>query len=391
MPNIDLMPIAGIDTESKDTDLVVTENRVRRVFVRDAINVDIRSGGDFAMRSGMRRVTSTPYRSLWRSPVHGETFGEAGGYWVRIADDWSAEQLAHIGTGPVFHIELNQKVLAAGDAGIFQFGGSGAVPLTIQTPGDPLVMSAPGSLPHGSYGFAVAWMRGDTESQLSRTVRAASTDGGFSITLPMCLDTTVTGFRFYMTTADGAELRRVGDYTDSFITVASLPELGKAPSFERMDPMPTGKYLSFWRGRLVTASANVLRFSEPLAYHIHDPRHGFVQMPQRITFVVPVAGGVWVGQVDHVAFLRGDALANLSLERKQTAAPVAGSSVLVGQDIAGELAVQGDAALWLSAAGYVIGGAAGEFGELHKTRLAGISGAMGCSVVSGQRVVTAVV
>lgn len=388
MPNINLFPLAGMDTKSKDTDLVVTNNKSRRVYVRDALNVDIGPSGDFSMRPGVRRVTTTTYASLWRSPVHGDVFGEVGGQWVKIADDWTHADLATIGSGPVHHLELNQKVLAAGVAGIFQFNGNEALPLTIQTPGEPILLAQEASLPLGSYGFAAAWMRGDTESQLSATVRASGT--GFTVTLPMCLDSTVTAFRLYMTNHEGTELRRVEDYPRSTgsISIGSPPKFGKAPAFEHMDPMPTGKYLGFWRGRLMTASANVLRFSEPLAYHIHDPRHGFVQMPQRITFVTPVVGGIWVGQVDHVAFLRGDSPTNLSLERKQVAAPVPGSSILVGQEIGGEFAAQGDAALWLSEAGYVIGAASGEVRELHKTQLGGISGASACTAISGQRVVT---
>lgn len=392
MPNIDLFPIAGMDTESKDTDLVVTDNKSRRVYVRDALNVDIGPSGDFNMRPGARRVTATKYASLWRSPVHGDVFGEVDGQWVKIADDWTHTALATIGDAPVYHLELNQKVLAAGVAGIFQFNGTEAVPLTIQNPGAPILVAnesgLAASLPGGSYGFAVAWMRGDTESQLSATVRASGT--GFTVTFPMCLDSTVTAYRLYMTSHEGAELRRVEDYPRvvGSVAISTLPEFGKGPAFERMEQMPTGKYLGFWRGRLLTASANVLRFSEPLAYHIHDPRHGFVQMPQRITFVAPVAGGLWVGQVDHVAFLRGDSPASLSLERKRVSAPVPGSSTIVGQDIAGEFAAQGDAALWLSETGYVIGAASGEFQELHKTRLAGITGQASCTAVSGQRVVT---
>lgn len=393
MPNIDLMPIAGIDTVSKDTNLVVTENRKRRVFVRDAVNVDIRNDGDFAMRKGMRRVTSTVINSLWHSRVHDDTFGEAGGQWVRVRPDWNIEALAEIGTGPVYHIELNQKVYAAGDSGIFMFAGVGAQQLTLQTPSQPVVMTgAGGSLPKGEYAFAVSWLRDSVESQLSDTVRVQVEDEGVTVAFPMCFDNSVTATRLYMSTASGAELLRVGDYTGATETIPTLPKLGMPAPFRFMGPMPSGRYLSYWRGRLLTASANVLRFSEPLAYHIHDPRHGFVQMPQRITFVLPVFGGIWVGQVDHVAFLRGDEPNALSLEKKQLSAPIPGSAVVVDALIAGEeLAQQGDAALWLSASGYVIGGANGEASELHKSRLDGVTGTVGSTALLGQRVVTAVV
>ncbi|MGY2498914.1 hypothetical protein, partial [Klebsiella pneumoniae] len=94
-------------------------------------------------------------------------------------------------------------------------------------------------------------------------------------------------------------------------------------------------YLKYWRGRLLIANGNVLRWSEALAYHLHDERHGFVQMPQRITFVQPVDGGIWVGQVDHVAFLAGAEPGALSLSRKASRAPIPGSAILVPAEVVG--------------------------------------------------------
>ena len=89
-------------------------------------------------------------------------------------------------------------------------------------------------------------------------------------------------------------------------------------------------------------------FSEPMAYHLHDERHGFVQMPQRITFVEPVDGGIWIGQVDHVAFLEGATPDALVMQRKTACAPVAGSSIQVLADtVGGDLSQGGSATvLW---------------------------------------------
>src|SRR5690606_41882378 len=98
----------------------------------------------------------------------------------------------------------------------------------------------------------------------------------------------------------------------------------------------------------------VLSVSEPRALHINDPRHGFVQMPQRITFVAPVDGGLWVGQSDHVAFLAGQDLRDLTLSRKRCAPPVPGSAVVVDGSIAKETGGR-QAVAWLSGNGHVLG------------------------------------
>ena len=154
--------------------------------------------------------------------------------------------------------------------------------------------------------------------------------------------------------------------------------------------MPTGLFLAYWRGRLLTARANVLRFSEAMAYHLHDERHGFIQMPQRITFVQPVDGGIWVGQVDHVAFLRGSAPDELVLERKTSRAPVPGSLVELHSDEAGEAAGGGRSAVaWLSSVGFAVGTPDGGIIEPQSKRLRGISAAAGSTVVQHGRLTAA--
>ena len=176
------------------------------------------------------------------------------------------------------------------------YDGSTAQKLTIENPPAPLVVTGSGSMVAGVYGVAMAWLRGSTESAPSAIAFADISDSGsMQIILPMCLDDSVTGVRLYMTRQNGGELARAGDYQidATTIDITALPKLGAPPQFLNKSPMPTGKYLKYWRGRLLTSRANVLRFSEPMAYHLHDERHGFVQMPQRITFVEPVDGGIW--------------------------------------------------------------------------------------------------
>ena len=155
--------------------------------------------------------------------------------------------------------------------------------------------------------------------------------------------------------------------------------------------MPSGKYFGQWRGRLVSARANVLRFSQALAYHVHDPRHDFVLMPQRVTFLQPVDGGIWVGQVDHVAFLAGAQPDELRLLRKTAKAPVPGSSLALDAETAGEMSGGGSAVVaWLADNGYVLGTADGGVIEKHATRLRGITGNQRTSIVFRNRLTTAV-
>ena len=391
MPDLKITPVAGMDIVSADTDLEQVTARERRVFVRDAVNVNIEEGR-VRMRKGLRKVCDTQFKNLWRSPAHGDTFGTLGGQWCRINPDWTYETLVTIGDGRAYHMELNQRVYVAGAAGIYVFNGNQALPATLHTPGEPIVSLTTGSLPPGGYALAVAWLRGEVESPLSNPVRLADASG-LEAVFPPCFDATITGVRLYMTEPGCSELRKVADHPIGTLStsIVSLPELGRPAVFPNKEPMPSGKFLSFWGGRILTASGSLLNFSDAFAYHIHDPRHGYIQMPQRITFLVPVRGGLWVGQIDHVAFLSGESLEQLKLVRTHTGAPLPESAIRIDKQVAGNLANDGDAVLWLSEHGYVIGGPFGAFEEVHRRKIAGIGGTQGSTVLHDKRVMTAVV
>ena len=394
MNNVNLLPMAGINNVSKDEALQVRGD-APRIYLREALNVDISPNGKPRMRDGLRNVTSTPLANLWQSPLHGDVFATLGDQWVKVdPTDWSTQPLATIGEGAVSHMVLNNAVLVAGPAGIFTFGGTNAQRMTIDTPPPPMVTGGAGALDAGSYGVAVSWLRNGMESPPSAITHCVlAGGGGLDVILPMCMDSTVTHARLYFTRQNGGELARGEDYPIglSAVAVPLLPKLGGPPQFWRMDAMPTGLYLGYWRGRLLTARANVLRFSEAMAYHIHDQRHGYVQMPQRITFVQPVDTGIWVGQVDHVAFLQGASLESLELQTKATKAPVPGSAIKVKAEVLGEMAGGGsECAVWLAENGYVVGTAGGAVVEPMAKVMKGVRASAGATVVFGDRLLTAV-
>jgi hypothetical protein len=384
-----------MDNTSDDEDLQV-RGPAPQLFLRDAVNVNITESGRLRMRSGRRKVSDSPLTSLWQSPLHRDVFGQLGDQWVKVDPaTWVTEPLASIGAGPVSHVVLNAQVLAAGTDGIFAYDGHAARRFTIGVPPPPMVTPGTGALEAGDYSVALAWLRGAVESPLSPATKCTvEASGGLSILLPLCPDPTVTGVRLYLSGHNGGALSRGEDYPIGLqsLQLPLMPKLGAAPPFRHMEPMPTGEYLGYWRGRLVVARGSVLRFSEALAYHVHDPLHGFVQMPQRITFLLPVDGGLWVGQVDHVAFLSGSSPAELVLARKTAKAPIPGSAVALDAEAAGELSSGGASSVaWLAANGYVLGSPAGAVVETRAGRLSGIAGNRATSIVFGNRLLTAVI
>ena len=158
-----MTPITGMDNRSDDAELwVLGEQPSMRV--RDALNVDVTGDGRLRMRRGWRLVTGAAYRDLWQNPVHGDVFGRMGAEWVRINDMAAGqhEVLADIGEDRgCAHTLLNNKVMVASLAGVWEFDGDAAQPLGMQRPAWPVlgVDLGAGSLPAGRYGFCVAWVR----------------------------------------------------------------------------------------------------------------------------------------------------------------------------------------------------------------------------------------
>ena len=349
------------------------------LFVRDAVNISFSDTGRAELAKTMQLQSSKAIRDLWQSPLHKECFAALDNQWVKVnPDTWDTEPLIECGAGPLFHIVLNNVVCMACDNGLFTYDGQNAKRLTIDTPARPQANVKSGySLDQGDYSFAISWLANGLESALSEIEKIQlQKESGVQLQLPMCLDSSVTHVRIYMTDPGGGELRQAFEFPIDTMSVdiPALPELGRAATFQYLSPMKSGDFLRLWRGRLWVARSNVLYFSEAMAYHLTDERYNFIQFPQRIRFIEPVDGGIWVGQADHVVFLRGQDMRNMVIEHKASRAPVYASSNLLHSDMVKSLSQGGNwCAVWLAENGFVVGTAEGQLVELQSNAIQGIT------------------
>lgn len=392
-----LPPVMGMDNTSEEFALERSGDGAK-LYVRDAVNIDFTESGRMTMREGIALQTNLPFKYLWQSSLHHDCFAMLHGAWVKVDPiTWEYEELIpQIGEGPLFHQIINNFVLMSCDNGLYTFNGLQAVKFTIDTPAKPYVsFSADGSIDAGAYSFAISWLVGERESALSEIDKIDVVQySNLDVQFPMCLDEKVTHVRLYMTEQNGGELRQVMDYpiSTTHTSLPILPEFGRVPQFQHFSPMKHGKFLSLWRGRILCAHLNVLYFSEAMAFHLIDERYNFIQFPQRITFVEPVENGIWVGQYDHVVFLRGADLKELVLEHKAAAKPISDSSFTVESAVVGAELSQGGAlsAMWLSEKGFVLGTASGQLIELQSDHLSNITALSGMAVGLGNRVIAIV-
>ena len=391
MPSQSFMPCRGIDNISEDA-AMVQGGKEPYVFMRDVVNANVTPAGKIDMIASGGKVTDSPYKCMWQSPLHKDVFAIFANDWVKVKIDgnsWSHEVLATIGDSDVSHAVLNNHVVVAGKHDLYTYDGRLAIPLTIDTPPAPIAIGGTDDTQQ-TRSIAISWLRGGLESSLSNYVTAGA---AVSVLLPMVVDPSVTGVNIYATTVGGTDMQlagTVGRDTGSFAIVTDHA-LGMAAQFAHLSPMPTGKYLCYWRGRLITATANVIRFSEALAYHLHDERHGFIQTSQRITFIQPVDGGLWVGQVDHVIFIQGTQPDDMNISIKSALTPVPDSAIQVTGDDVGEVSEGGgDVTIWLASNGYVAGNALGQVFEYQAGRINNINAHTGTTVKLARRLVTAV-
>jgi hypothetical protein len=292
-----------------------------------------------------------------------------------------------------WHTAFGRETILSCEYGLYHYKYGVTERLTLDQPGAPMVLAvSDGSLAEGTYSAGFSWVRGTLEGPLSplTSVHVAAGDQ-LHIFVPPAFDGSVTAARLYLTDPNGAEPLYVCEAAPDSMTVVALPSGSRRTTpFPHKVAMPAGKFVTEWRGRLWVALGNRIVFSEPMAYHVTDPRHGFIQFPESVTFMVCVEGGIWVGQRTGVMFLAGKSPAEMSVVRTGLAAPVPESAILVPPDVLpGELAESGQAAaLWLAENGYVIGLSNGKPTEVHKGKLSGISAERGTTVLAHGRVTT---
>lgn len=389
MPSQSFMPCFGIDNTSEDA-AMVQGGREPFVYMRDVVNANVTPSGKIDMITSGGKATDNRYQYLWQSSLHGDVFGLLDSTWCKVnTTDWTSEPLCYIGDGDVCHTVLNNLVVVAGKHGVYTYDGQTCQPLTIDRPPSPIV-TGDIEQTNQTRSVAISWVRGSTESSLSDYVTVGVEA---EVVLPLVTDPTISSVNIYATSVGGTDMQLVGKASmiDITFNITADHKLGMAAQFAHLSPMPTGKYLCYWRGRLITATANVIRFSEPLAYHLHDERHGFIQTSQRITFIQPVENGLWVGQSDHVIFIQGTQPDDMTISIKSAQAPVPNSAIQIHSDDIGEAAEGGSlVTVWLASNGYVAGISAGQIIEYQAGRISNISAQSGTTVRFDRRLVTAV-
>lgn len=394
MTDFKIAPFGGIDTHTP-------EPSATPGLLRDAVNVDIDRDGGVGRRDGLQATAVTdPVSGVygWRNQNR-LCYVSGGSLKLWNPATGVATTLGAVTDTEVEYVEVNSELVVGGLNTLLVVRSGQVQGLGVETPPPPLAATTQvGGFTAGRYGVLITFVASSgEESGASPAVFFDVVEGGgIEIqALPIPLEAKVTKIRIYRTTANGDAFYAAQDlplpHAGAFLLSQGAPG-GQVCTTRHMVRMPGGKYLRYWRGRVLVARGPNLYMSEPMRYGLHDPRHGFIQFPNVITFIQPVLGGIFIGQRDGVVFLRGALPSELKVEATGAAVPVPGSSTEIGgEDMSGDWAQGGQKyAVWLGERGYAIGTPNGDVVEPQSKRLAVPVGQRGVTVVHNRRLTTLV-
>lgn len=382
------LPTLGVDVFSGQTDLP-------KGTVRAAENVDLDNSGVVSRRSGrVLRVAGTGFHSIYRAAQKGWLLVAQGNTLYRMDPSTYALTTLHtLATDdPLTYCEYNGNVYFSS---VSSFGWVPSDRTTsrnvgVPAPEQPTLTAAAGSLTPGVYGVVITQVddRGEEGPASAFATIDLPAGGGIGLAgLPSQLGWDVY---VYITSANGDVLRYAASFPAVFPTyvVAEQAQGGECET-QFLCPLAPGEIVRWHNGRLLTAKHGTLSFSEALRPHLYSPAHGFVPFSGHIAFVESVGDGIYVGDSRGVWFLAGvdpkDAKQRLVSDHRA----VRGSSTMAPAGyFPKEVQSEAPVAVWLSAAGYMVGTPGGKIVELHPERIkipAGLSGRSAVLVRGGRK------
>ncbi len=286
---------------------VLPEQRMGKGDLLRAGNVDIGLTGELSRREGFTSVSERCHKNLHEAA--GFKLATVDGVLTALHPDGSHIALdARLGPQRVWYCNLpdgrvtysNGKVQGITD-------GRSWADRCIPVP-DLLgaVESCFGELHPGAYRYCLSYQRLADRLEGPPTQSAAfSVATGQGLRLDALPQRDGYEINVYLSGQDGEGMYWAGaTQTASFEFAGNNAALVLPCRTLEARPFPMGTITAFWRGRVLVADGNVLWASRPMTTHLADWRD-FKPLPARITAIVPVEDGVYVGTDQDLVFLAG--------------------------------------------------------------------------------------
>ncbi len=306
MKPVPVPPILGMNNRLPDERLATKDG----VFLRNAVNVDITSGGTVKRRQATAiSLGGTDCHSFWSfgsdaymvdgAQLYHLRKGPSGVEKAAIADVTPSLQMSYTHDGVA--------IRASNGVQSFRVDGSSVSPWAPPVPSWSPVFSTltGGALPAGVMQFCVSYIASDgSEGPTTIPVSCEVPETGVvSVSNIPHLNGYTTAL--YATQPNDDNLFLVGLPAGTTFSIATKPVEGPKPIGLLKAVLPPGHIVRAHNGRMYSATGNTLFYSEPHAPGLFDPISGYIAFPEAITLVEPCVGGVFVS-ADKTYWLQGD-------------------------------------------------------------------------------------
>ena len=313
---------------------VLPQHRLSGADLLVARDVDIGLTGEISRRGGYAEVSDQCHKNLWQAD--GFMLATCGAVLTAIHPS-GARHAIHpaLGHDRVWYCNLpdgrttytNGLIHGVTD-GLTNQERSITPPESLGAPG-----MAFGQLDNGQYRYHLTFRRADgVESSAVSSEPITVNQGGLRLDgLPVRAGHSL---QVYLSGKDGEGAYLAGETaTGSFEWGGKNSNLVLPCRTLGAMPFPVGTITAFWRGRVLVAQDDVLWASRPMAPHLADWRD-FKPMGAKITAVVPVDDGIYVGTAADLVYLGGSTWDQLTFNATQRGPVVLGSGVPApGEDL----------------------------------------------------------
>ena len=352
-------PFVGINNRLPDHQLgVVDRGRKAGDYLRNAVNVDLTDAGTLQRRKGSTRVhPGSDCHSLWSEG--GQAFFVDGGAIKALPSGTTVRSGLAYGRPVSWCLLPDDRVAWSNGAelGFIERGVSAAQPVT-PNPAPMVTTTAGGSLRAGSYQIAVTAMdsKGRESGATWPTQVQAPENGRIEVSgLPG------TPVNIYVSPLNGDTLYHAITTSASSFVFPLIPALGRQLDTIGLVPLPPGRIVRYYHGRLLTADANQLCYSEPYAHRLYNPLRNRIPI-EGLTLVEPVDGGLYLATADRTWWLSG-----ADVDQPERLVEILPYGAVFGSSTRSD---NSTSVMWFSARGLVVGGAQGQVKNLQEDALA---------------------
>jgi hypothetical protein len=345
MPSIS--EFGGLDNQNNPI-----EFGLKRLSVAE--NVDITRNNKIVTRKGrtMLRAIAIQAASATKTAIIYQSGSEL--HKIIDADSSVLLETGLTETKTLFAEELDGKIYWSNTAECGVIENNNSRPLGVPSPITQGYSEITGSMPSGTYLYALTFIRDDGfESGAGLSGQAYITRGGISVLIPRNVPSNVTSICLYMSNVNGDVM-----YLANTVNIASqnITYIGDTLSFgvalvnQFCDkPLPF-QCACYYKGRMYYAQGGVLWSSLPFSYELINYSQDFVAFDSDIVVCAAVRDGIYIATNDAHYFLSGNDTQDFSRTKVLEYGAIKSAAVAV--DTIGD---KSNGVIWASSKGAIAG------------------------------------